>query len=299
MKEITIADTHYSLVSDFKHDESLRKGFNALAKATFDFDFEDYYKSTYWNERYIPYSLADDGKIVANVSVNVLDFSVYGQHKRYIQLGTVMTDPAYRGKGLSRFLLKTVLDAWQNKSEMIYLFANDTVLDFYPKFGFVSKSEFQYDKALQSSATEANVRQLLMDTPQERALLFRLADGTRAFSPLTALRNTGLVMFYATSFQKDNFYYIPHLDAAVFAEYKNDTLHLNDIFSPHTIALDAVVCAMARPNTNHLVLGFTPPDTKSYRCVPYHEADTTLFVRTKNESIFDAHKLMLPILSHA
>jgi predicted GNAT family N-acyltransferase len=52
------------------------------------------------------------------------------------QIGTVMTDPEYRGKGLAAELMNRVIGQYENESEAFYLFANDTVLDFYPRFGF-------------------------------------------------------------------------------------------------------------------------------------------------------------------
>lgn len=299
MNKITINNKKFNFVMDFKDDTSVRHSFNALTKAIFDFDFEDYYKSGYWNERYIPYALLVDGKVVANVAVNVLEFCVLGESQRYIQIGTVMTDQAYRNQGLSRFLLQAVINEWQDKSDMIYLFANDTVSDFYPKFGFSKKLEYQYRKVMDRKERGKSVRRLKMDEPKNRALLFGLADNTRCFSKLSAMHNTALVMFYATSFKKENFYYIEDLDAAVFVEYKSDTLHLNDIFCPHELSVDAVTSAMARPGIDRVVLGFTPADTAGYTCELYFEEDTTLFILTKDKSIFDDHKLMLPILSHA
>lgn len=88
----------------------LRRTFNNLTRETFGFDFEQWYIDGYWQKRYIPYSLLDGDRVVANISVNDLNFLVMGEKKRYIQLGTVMTDKAYRGLGLSRALMERVLD---------------------------------------------------------------------------------------------------------------------------------------------------------------------------------------------
>lgn len=299
MKKITIHNTNYYLISDFKDNTELRHSFNSLAQATYNFDFEDYYKSGYWNDRYIPYALLDDDRVVANVSVNVLDFFVCGEMKRYIQIGTVMTDMAYRNKGLCRYLLETVIAEWQDKSDLIYLFANDTVLDFYPKFGFVKILEHQYSKNITGNKSDDTIRHLNMDEAKNRELLFRLSDSTRPFFKLTALHNTGLVMFYATSFMKDDFYYIESLNAAVFAIYEESTLHINDIFCPQEISVEQVISAMAGHDINRVVLGFTPIESDEYCCTPHLQEDDTLFVLAQDESGFEADRLMFPILSHA
>lgn len=299
MKNITINGATYGFTTNFKHDSQTRSSFNALTRSIFDFDFEDYYQNGYWNDGYIPHALLHGGRVVANVAVNILDFYVFGKAKRYIQIGTVMTDEAYRNRGLSKFLLQTVLDEWRGKSDLIYLFANDTVLDFYPRFGFCKKTEYQYTKALTCGAPKQSTPPLDMKKPENRALLLRLSGNTCCFSALSPAGNTGLVMFYATSFYSDRFYYLEALDTAVFARYENDTLHLDDIFCSRDISLEAVILTMSRPGVTRVVLGFTPPDTTSWRCERYFEADNTLFVLAANRCIFDEHRLMFPLLSHA
>lgn len=56
-------------------------------------------------------------------------------------------------------------------------------------------------------------------------------------------RNTGLVMFYATSFMKDDFYYLQKFDAAVFAQYDGSLLCKNDIFCPNSVSVGEVISA--------------------------------------------------------
>ena len=53
-----------------------------------------------------------------------------------IQIGAVGTLPEYRNKGLSKYLMDLVLDKYQDSTDISFLFANETVTEFYPKFGF-------------------------------------------------------------------------------------------------------------------------------------------------------------------
>ena len=138
------------LIKNYRDNEMLRKSFNALAMKTYGLDFEDWYQNGYWGEAYTPYSIVEEGKIVANVSVNTMDFILDGSRKHVIQLGTVMTDEAYRKKGYSRMLMEEVEKDYAGKTEGIYLFANDSVLDFYPKFGFERAFEYGYEKEMTS-----------------------------------------------------------------------------------------------------------------------------------------------------
>lgn len=142
MEWVKIGKDYYVFAKGYKDDNKLRESFNELTQNTYGFDFEEWYKSGYWNDKYIPYSIIDKDRVVANVSVNTVYFNILGQEKLCIQIGTVMTDTEYRGRGLSRFLLERVIKEWKDKCEMIYLFANDSVLDFYPKFGFEKEQEY-------------------------------------------------------------------------------------------------------------------------------------------------------------
>ncbi|RNB80210.1 GNAT family N-acetyltransferase [Brevibacillus fluminis] len=70
---------------------------------------------------------------------------VNGKEYQALQLGTVMTHPAYRHQGLAAKLINYILNKYGNEYDFTYLFANDKVLNFYPKFGFerVQESSFK------------------------------------------------------------------------------------------------------------------------------------------------------------
>ena len=134
----------YKLVKQVKDDETLRKSFIDLAIKVFNLSFEDWYENGFWTDKYIPYALIADNRVVANASVNIMDMIWNGAPKRYIQIGTVMASPEYRNNGLSAQLIKQIISDWENKCNSIFLFANSTVLNFYPKFGFIPEKEYQY-----------------------------------------------------------------------------------------------------------------------------------------------------------
>ena len=97
-----------TIIKNYQADAALRASFNALAEATFGLSFENWYRLGYWGSNYTPYSVFEDGKIVANVSVNRTDMMIGGQRKRLYQLGTVMTDPEYRNRGYIRAVMAEV-----------------------------------------------------------------------------------------------------------------------------------------------------------------------------------------------
>ncbi|HYK73491.1 MAG TPA: GNAT family N-acetyltransferase, partial [Pseudoneobacillus sp.] len=132
-----------SFVKGYQHDEKLRKSFNLLATLIFGIEFESWYQKGYWRDKYIPYSFVVQDQVVANVSVNLIDMTINNSEKSAVQIGTVMTHPDHRGKGYSQLLMNKVLTDYAN-ADLFYLFANETVLDFYPKFGFQRMAETSF-----------------------------------------------------------------------------------------------------------------------------------------------------------
>ncbi|MCI7791363.1 MAG: hypothetical protein MR531_11425 [Lachnospiraceae bacterium] len=57
----------------------MRHELNELTQAAFGFDFESWVTKGYFEGDYIPYSLEEDGKILSNVSVNLMHFVQNGE----------------------------------------------------------------------------------------------------------------------------------------------------------------------------------------------------------------------------
>lgn len=299
MEIIVINGKAYKYVNNFKDNDEFRNSFNSLTKKTYGFDFEEWYQNGYWQDRYIPYALLDGNKVVSNVSVNVIDFIVKGEKKRYIQIGTVMTDQEYRKQGLNRFLLEKVLEDWEGKCDLIYLFANDSVIDFYPKFGFVSAPEFQSTKKISVENSTSLAKRLNMSEDADRNFLVSIINKSVALSQLAMYDNTSLIMFYCTSFMDEDVYYIQDLDTIVIADYDEDVLYLNDVFSKTDTSIDDIISAMVIKEIKQVVLGFTPNDTTLFDVTLLKEEDTTLFVKNDHKEFFKNNKVMFPVLSHA
>ncbi|HCU6011508.1 TPA: GNAT family N-acetyltransferase [Legionella pneumophila] len=284
----------------YQQDDKKRTAFNALAVKTFDLSFEEWYQSGYWRDKYIPYTLFDGEQAVANVSVNIIDFSIFGHKQRTIQLGTVMTDDAYRNQGLSRMLMEKVFEDWKADNHLIYLFANSTVWGFYPKLGFKSVKEYQYQRTTTPS-TQASFVKLNMNKKENREQLYDYTQNTDPYGKISMQENADLVMFYCITVYKDNVFYLPELDAIAIAEIKGRQLHLLDVYSKKEHNLDDIIHALSDETTDTVRLGFVPKDCSSYEIIPVDEQakDEMLFVEEDKTSLFDENQLMFPLLSHA
>lgn len=221
MEYININNKEYKFMIGNPQDDHYRRSFNALTEKTFGFNFEQWYQSGYWKNQYIPYSILDGDEVVSNVSVNVMDFEVFGKTKRLIQLGTVMTDDAYRNQGLVRVLMDKVIADWQSKCEYLYLFANDSVLDFYPKFGFKAINQYQCTKKISKKDKESSAIKLNMSDESDRALVYEKANASSSIAKISMIGNAELIMFYCTSYMKDRVYYIKEYNAIVVAHHEH------------------------------------------------------------------------------
>jgi predicted N-acetyltransferase YhbS len=287
----------YIFDNNIRENEEVRLSFDKLAQKTFDLSFENWYQNGYWADKYIPYVLLDGERVASNVSVSIIDTVWQNEKKRYVQLGTIMTDSEYRGKGLSRLLMEKVLEEWKDKCDAIYLFANDTVLDFYPKFGFVKADEYQCQISITSKNRAA--RKLDMSNDTDRGLLFEKYKKSNPFSALPMVDNVGLLMFYCSQFMKDYVYYVEDYDAAVIAMQNDKNLICFDIFCDGNNDMNDVLAIVANNDTTNVVFGFSPKSTTNCQATLLQEEDTTLFVLSNKENVFADNQLMFPLLSHA
>ncbi len=299
MEYVKKADKLYSYTAKVKDNDKTRAAFNALTRQSYGFDFEGWHQNGYWKDRYQPHLLLDGEKVISNVSVNIIEFLLMGEKKTFIQLGTVMTAKEYRKQGFNRIIMERVLEKWKDKCDLIYLFANDSVLNFYPKFGFVAVDQYQNSKAISVEKTETEVEKLDMSDQEVRDLVYRTIGKSLAVSKLQMYDNESLIMFYLSSFMCDLVYYIKSLHTIAVAEYEADTLYLYDVFSTIAVPLDEVIKAMGNKETKKVVFGFAPKESTKYDVSQLEEEDTTLFVMGDDIDVFKENQLMFPLLSRA
>lgn len=302
METISINGKDYNYIVNYTNNEALRMSLNKLTEQTYGFTFENWYKAGYWADNCVPYALTHNNEVVSHITANVIDFVVKGEKRRFVQLGTVMTNENYRNQGLSRILMERVLADWEANSDMVYLFANDDVLEFYPKFGFVPVNEYQLTKPISGKGAAHLVRKMNLDNSDDYNLLLNLAANPYPLAELAMQNNIGLVMFYCKYFDLftlgENLYYIEDFDAIAVAEYEGSSLILFDIFASKETAIDDVINSLVSENIQDVVLRFTPTDSEGYEMNLYKEEDLTLFVKEDKASLFENNKLIFSTISH-
>jgi predicted N-acetyltransferase YhbS len=269
----------YQFIKGYRHNEELRNSFNELASGTFGINFEKWYESGFWTDKYEPYSLLAGEKVVANVSVNKIGLLVNGKRKQAIQIGTVMTHPEHRKRGLSAFLMDKVLQDFQD-SDLFYLFANSTVLDFYPKFGFHAVQEHQGILEVTGQAEKIELAKLDTGRPEDLKMISQLAENRMAVSKKFSTADTAeLFMFYCLYAFPEDIYYCREEDAVILMKKEGRDLHVFDIASLKPFDVEKFVTQIAPEGTEQVYVHFTV-DTRSENWTSHvFQGDEVLFVK--------------------
>lgn len=288
----------YEIINNYRNNTTLRQSFNKLAEKTFGINFEDWYQKGFWGDDYNQYSIVIDGNVAANISVNKTDMVADGVVRHFLQLGTVMTDEAYRNRGLSRSIMERIQADYDGKVDGIYLFANDSVLEFYPKFGFKQSKEYQYSKKV-SNTKERQINKVDMNNDSTREDFVNAINSNVFESRLYMVNNSGLIMFYAAGFMQDNVYYHKDTDTYVIADAEGERLYIHNVFSRKSVELDAVIGLFGK-EIKEVTLGFVPMETSDYDAVEIQgEDECTLFIKGECLEIIEKEKLRIPSLAHA
>ncbi|MCT3835437.1 GNAT family N-acetyltransferase [Elizabethkingia anophelis] len=302
LAKINIGGHNYTLAIGYHEDEVLRKEFNRLTQEVWKFDFENYYQLGLWDDSCIIYSLFDKKRIVSHVTVSLFYTEIRGEKKKILQFGTVMTDPEYRNRGLSRFLMEQVIADFGEKTDGMLLFANKSVLDFYPKFGFQAAKEYQAFKNIISEnlTSSLEIRKLDMNRREDIELLTRRIENSIPNTQLV-LQNSAVSLLYCYAYPKfgytNSVYYIENLDTAVVASVEANVLEITEIFSANIIDLQDVIGAFSHEKFTSVRLGFTPLE-KGFEYELLVHDDLVLYISEELQNLFAKQELTVPFLSH-
>lgn len=290
---------NYEMISDYKDNKMYRDSFNKLAESTFDINFEEWFRSGFWNDKYVCYSYIDNNEVISNVSINKMNLIYQGENYSALQIGTVMTHPNYRGQGLAKNLLNHVIAKYEDQYDFLYLFANDTVLDFYPKFGFerIEESSFTVD-ACNLKKKASKLKKLNPDNKTDFQLISRIVSERAPLSNILDVKESeDLLMFYVLIALKNELYYLEELDVIVLMEQEGTDLYVLDILSTKKLDVVEVLSYLSTKKIETIHLLFTPEKSKYIDAAYIIETEDMLFVRPNVLTI--ENYFLFPATSHA
>jgi GNAT superfamily N-acetyltransferase len=228
-----------------------------LMLAVFDFSFAGWRSSGGWTDDYACFAIFDGGKAVANVGVYQHDLLVGGVKKRAIQLGAVATHPDWRGRGLSRRILDQVMDRYAGVPA--FLSANQSVLDFYTRFGFQQVDDRQPYIDIELQGLSRTLSPLSLEHPKVRASLQRRGCFSNVLDCMNAAPINWFNLLYGYA---GNLYHIPSLDVLVVAETSQleseGILTLVDVISPGPLAFKDLLPHLIFGWVKTIRFGFNP-----------------------------------------
>lgn len=288
--------------NDYRNHDGYRGSFNRLSKLVFGIEFEAWYQKGAWDDRYICHSFIADDEVIANVSVSKMSLVINGESIRALQIGTVMTHPEHRGKGLSKQLMEHVLDTYEDTCDLFFLFANRTVLEFYPKFGFAPFPEHQFHLNMpdEPQANLISLDKLDVSREEHWNLIKKKISSRNPISKHFGVTNTeGLFQFYALNVYPECLYYSHTDDAIIVFEHEGDLMHLYDIVSDKEVDVEALVSRITTEQTRQIRFHFTPDQIiEKVYTEPFGKHEDVLFIK----SLSDLGKLpafCIPKLAHA
>ena len=291
----------------YKDDSPELSSFNELTRKTFWFDFVSWHGEGHFSDMYVPHVIMDGEKVVSNVSVNRMQFDMGGVIKNFIQLGTVMTDEAYRGQGLNQKIMEFILQEYKDKVDGIYLFGNDSVLNYYPKFGFEPCEEYEYyfPYKKENDVMPYSMEKVdLTDCAQAKkvyAVLENYSKNPNVPNENDAMymsENIGLYHFWMDSEYADNIYYLPECNAYAVAAVDNDRLYIHQIIGKEKIIPERLAKSFD-DDFSEVVLGYTPVHKEGLSVREHKEEDCTLFIMGQDLECVSKKQMMFPVLSHA
>lgn len=315
----------FQFIKDYKDNDVYRKSFNKLAGTVFGIDFEQWYKMGFWNDRYICYSFMDNGEIISNVSASIIDLVVNGDRFPALQIGTVMTRPDYRRKGLAKKLMNIVMEECKKRCELAFLFANPDAAGFYQSFCFeaVSESTFFADicsineyaqkngvsttKSNLSSDSDYRIRKLNMSYNNDIEILKRLSAGRRPHSESFGTAHTeGILRWHCLNVFPNDIYYIETLGTIVIYNFSDNVLNLYDAVCGGKPDLPHILSAIVKKEINiieakgirEVVFHFTPETADMpIKTRPYITDEYIFYV--KSDSIELKDEFFYPFTAHA
>ena len=227
--------------------------FDDLIQSVFGFSFAPWFARKLWDKNYESYAIIEDGNMLSNVCIYKSDLLINGEKVSAIQFGAVATRPCARGRGLSRQIMEHVLALYSTR--FAYLFANESVLDFYPPFGF---KQVQTYGAEISVAIDNDPKAAVKCGLDDERLQAALQNKRMHSNIMDCVGSAPIQMFhYIMAYAKD-IYYLPQCQAVVVATQKGDRLFVADVLSQRAITFEEIAAELPFCDVKKVAFGFSP-----------------------------------------
>lgn len=268
------------IIENYRANEIVRNEFHHFISKVFpSISFKEWYSKGFWTENYIPFSIIKSDKIISSASATFMNTLLKGNKCKAVQLGAVGTLPEYRNHGLSRDLINYVIKKYIGKIDFFFLHANETVLEFYPKFGFRSVKENVFVTELSIPESKYSARKLNIEVDSDYLLLQDLINNRQILTKIFGAEDYGFItMWHVLNLYQDNLYYLEKENIIVIKKEKNDTLYVLDVISCKPFDFQSALPKIIESDSIKYIKYYFPPDQLSYNYDKILKEDTGLFI---------------------
>ncbi len=211
-----------------------------------------------WDDGYEVFAIAVDDRLVATIGRTRMRYVVDGAERVGYQLGAVATRDGFRRRGLARQLMGWVVDKLDRPDQPIILFANETVLDFYPRFGFRRVMQSRFLARAELRATGRLARPCELAHVAERARLAELCWRARPMSQRFAARDYYFILLWHLTNRPVRAFWLDGLDAVIAATMAGDRLILHDLIAAAPFDLRQALPLLCAEPATEIEFCFSP-----------------------------------------
>ena len=285
------------ITADYRNNDMLRNSLCDLANKTFGIDLAGWYDAGFWQGDYIPYSIAEDDKIISNVSVSVCNIKWKSRIRHLAQIGTVMTHKDRQGRGYCDNIMKKVLADCDRSFEGTFLYTDSSMEGFYEKYGFKRIKEYQCRKKV-NITRKADMEKIQTSSREGRERVVDIIQNKPQYGDKIMVNNPGLVMFHIIGPLSDCVYYLPSCEAYAVAGIEGDHLVLYAIYSSEKVSLGEVISSFGS-DIHTVSLNFTPENNTGFDQIPIESDDDVLMAKGGVFDVIGSDRFMLPRIAQA
>ena len=182
------------------------------------------------------------------------------------------------------------------------MFANDSALDFYPKFGFMRVIEGKYEIDVKEigeiDLNNGSIIKLDVKNEEHKIIINKLAlNRVPIAQKLGVIKDVWPLKVYCNSDFKNDLYYIKEDNILVILRRENNIIKLYDILSVDNFNLDNVISKVLSEDDKEIQFNFIP-ESEKYK-IDFQLVDNTedaLFVKMAKGTLEDG--IVFPKTSH-
>lgn len=250
------------------------KQVNDLMFHALDFSFDKWHAKGVWNDDYERYSIIENQIMLAHVGVYKMKMLIDGEQKDFLQIGGVATREECRCKGLSRSIFEHVFTKYPDT--FVFLHGGNSVINFYPKFGFKPFEEKQpyIEYKLDS---QGDMIKLNMNDPKVDKYLRKRNQYSRVIDCLNQYEINWFHLLYR---HQNDIYEIPQLDLMIIARQNGNKLTIFDIAASKPVTFEEILHHLNFQGVDTIHFGFIPDWLGvNYSMKEYLIDDSNPFVR--------------------